>query len=145
MAHSGVIQEEGWSGSRHRSSSKSWHATRCETITVHSRTSGLVILHLLFHRPLISEQPDIACWHPQCLARHTTHGCDPHRCKLLEWRSGIRPDPLYPRAGANKALGPPEPTATGLVSNSTQKTSLMGEDWPHLYVALPHHQFPMWD
>jgi hypothetical protein len=34
---------------------------------------------------------------------------------------------------------------TGLVPNSTQKTSLMGEDCPHLYVALPHHQFPMWD
>jgi hypothetical protein len=29
--------------------------------------------------------------------------------------------------------------------NSTQKTSLMGEDCPYLYVALPHHQFPMWD
>jgi hypothetical protein len=29
--------------------------------------------------------------------------------------------------------------------NSTQKTSLMGEDCPHLYVVLPHSQFPMCD
>jgi hypothetical protein len=64
---------------------------------------------------------------------------------LLEWRSGFRPSPLDPRAGTHQALGPPEPTTTGLGLNSTQKTSLMGEDCPHLYVVLPHHQFPMWD
>jgi hypothetical protein len=34
--------------------------------------------------------------------------------KLLEWRSGIRPGPLYPRAGAPSSLGPPEPTTTRL-------------------------------
>jgi len=37
------------------------------------------------------------------------------------------------------------PTNQGLGPNSTQKTSLMGEDFPTLYVVLPHHQFPMWD
>jgi hypothetical protein len=43
----------------------------------------------------------------------------------------------------HQALGPPEPTTTGPGPNSTQKTSLMVEDCPHLYVVLPHHQFPM--
>jgi hypothetical protein len=36
-------------------------------------------------------------------------------------------------------------TNFGVNTNSTQKTSLLGEDCPHLYVVLPHHQFPMWD
>jgi hypothetical protein len=45
----------------------------------------------------------------------------------------------------HQALGLPEPTTIGLRANSTQKISLMGEDCPHLYVALRHHQFPMWD
>jgi hypothetical protein len=64
---------------------------------------------------------------------------------LLEWRSGIRPNSLYPRADTPSSLGPPEPTTIGLGPNSTQKTSLMGEDCPHLYVVLLHHQFLMWD
>jgi hypothetical protein len=63
----------------------------------------------------------------------------------LEWRSGIQLGPLYPRASAPSGLGPTEPTTIGPGPNSTQKTSLMGEDCPHLNVALPHHQFPMWD
>jgi hypothetical protein len=29
--------------------------------------------------------------------------------------------------------------------NSTQKTSLIGDDCPHIYVVLLHHQFLMWD
>jgi hypothetical protein len=49
---------------------------------------------------------------------------------LLEWCSGIRPDPLYPRADAHNTLGPPEPTTTGPEPNSTQKSSLLGEDCP---------------
>jgi hypothetical protein len=56
---------------------------------------------------------------------------------VLEWRSGIRPDPFYPRAGVSSGLRSTEATTTGLGPNSTQNTSLMGEDCPHLYVAPP--------
>jgi hypothetical protein len=62
-------------------------------------------------------------------------------CKIGAAESG--PARYTHEPAPHQALGPPEPTTTGPGPNSTQKTSLMVEDCPHLYVVLPHHQFPM--
>jgi hypothetical protein len=94
MVHEGAIQEEGRFGSMHESSSKSRELTldtlwgNHGALTHNESTSDLVMLHLF---SIVHSSPsnliDTACWHPQCLARHTTHGCDPHSCK--QWLSFI--------------------------------------------------------
>jgi hypothetical protein len=62
---------------------------------------------------------------------------------MLELRSGIRPARYTHKPAPHQALGLPESTTTRPGPNSSQKTSLMGEDCPHLYIVLPNHQFLM--
>jgi hypothetical protein len=63
------------------------------------------------------------------------------RTSLLEWRSRIRPGPLYPRVSAPLGLSPPEPTTISSEPNTTQKTSLMGENCPTFMLCSPTINF----
>jgi hypothetical protein len=56
---------------------------------------------------------------------------------LLEWRSGIWPGPLYPRAGTDQALGPPEPTATGPGLTQPKRLALWVRTAPTFMLCTP--------
>lgn len=63
------------------------------------------------------------------------------RTSSLEWRSRIRPGPLYSRVGTPLGLSSPEPTTISSGPNTTQKTSLMGENCPTFMLCSPTINF----
>jgi hypothetical protein len=67
------------------------------------------------------------------------------KCRLLESAAESGPGIYIHVPASQQAQVRWSPQQQELGPNSTQKTSLLGEDCPHLYVVLPHHQFPMWD